>query len=419
MGACLSVDGPPILEAVNGDQNAYKARYVEDRSIGEGAFGTVKLVRDISNNNTQYACKALPKVATVHDNTMYPPVRPEILKAEVDMLKKLGGGHYCIRLKAVYETPLAILLVTEYCTGGEMFHYLAALKEDLRMQDVSRIFFQLLDAVNHCANYKVLHRDIKPANIMFVSEQPGSDLRLIDFGTGSMKHKNKDDMRHTTFTGTPFYSAPEVFQNDYDNMVDVWSAGVSIYVLVSGYPADVLQKAFDTLLDDKRNDIKTLPKLPQDLPEPFYDMLDQVLAVSASKRKSAKEALKHPFALLHKGAPEVDVDVGGTNEEEETPATDDVLTPLVQTKDRKQRMRSIRLQGSVKRHAFSQGFARFERALTVLLATVLDEDELRFLLDDLNAVDVGNDHPEGVKLQAIPVNQLKDVLATELRKPQV
>ena len=75
--------------------------------------------------------------------------------------------------------------MTEYCSGGEMIQYVNKSYSDtgLRINDVSRIAFQLIDAVDHCAKHNVIHRDIKPENIMFLNGKKGPVLRLIDFGS--------------------------------------------------------------------------------------------------------------------------------------------------------------------------------------------------------------------------------------------
>ena len=117
--------------------------------------------------------------------------------------------------------------------------YVASQNDDLRTEDISRISYQLLTAIDHCAQHNILHRDLKAENIMFTSTEAGAELRVIDFGSGCMDNKSderwsKDGAvfgRHTTYAGTAFYSSPEMFRNIYTQKTDVFSAGVSLYVL--------------------------------------------------------------------------------------------------------------------------------------------------------------------------------------------
>ena len=88
---------------------------------------------------------------------------------------------------------------------------------------------QLFKAINHCHASGVVHRDIKPENIMITDS---GSVRLIDFGLSKV---NKGDKRLTTIAGTPFYMAPEVLDGNYGAKADIWSLGVLLYVLVSGY----------------------------------------------------------------------------------------------------------------------------------------------------------------------------------------
>jgi len=88
------------------------------------------------------------------------------LKMEIDILKVLNGQAYNLLLESIYESPSKVYVVTEICSGGEMLEYAGNnFKEGLRTEDVSRMAFQLLSAVDHCDRYNILHRDIKPENI--------------------------------------------------------------------------------------------------------------------------------------------------------------------------------------------------------------------------------------------------------------
>ena len=376
MGLCFSGSRSHMIEQPDGDEEAFHARFLEDQTLGEGEFGVVKLVHD--KQDTPYACKILRKGVTFKDNTIYSPIKPEVLRGEVEMLRavRVPAGsssssnnsnsnstiqNYCLQLIAIYETARHILMVTEFCGGGEMMEYVAARtqQDDLTTQDVSRIAYQLLSAVDHCAKHDIIHRDIKPENCMFVSKQPKADLRLIDFGSGtigSMRvHKDPVDPTdpniHTTFAGSAFYISPEMFQHKYTQRTDVWSAVVTIYVLVAGYPADELQKAFNMLQTSgsKRN-LRNLPNIPENLPESFFEFLEGGLVYRYKKRPSAGELLQYEFIQAHKTMTaipnEENDDTVGLSLDDVADAVSNMAPPPTE----KDSVRNTSLRGSVVRH---------------------------------------------------------------------
>lgn len=74
---------------------------------------------------------------------------------------------------------------------------------------------------------------------MFCTNKRDSELRLIDFGSGTLDNngspQQNDVDEHHTFAGSAFYISPEMFQKMYTTKTDVWSAGATLYVLVAGY----------------------------------------------------------------------------------------------------------------------------------------------------------------------------------------
>jgi len=73
----------------------------------------------------------------------------------------------------------------------------------------------------------IMHRDLKPENIILKSEN-GFEIVIADFGFASFKGKNLLFKR----CGTPGYVAPEILEDrEYDEKVDIFSAGVIFYIL--------------------------------------------------------------------------------------------------------------------------------------------------------------------------------------------
>jgi serine/threonine protein kinase len=161
----------PIISMSAGGEKEYLERYHESTVLGQGEFGLVKLIHDVKSDeylaNRPLAVKYLRKGFQFRDNTIYSPVKREVLRGEVEMLRRLNGECYTLRLIDVYESNSAIYIITEYCEGGEMLSWASNAFADargggLRTEDVSRISHQLWSAVDHCARHRVIHRDIKP-----------------------------------------------------------------------------------------------------------------------------------------------------------------------------------------------------------------------------------------------------------------
>ena len=161
---------PKLLNHTNGDGKDFLEAYDVDRVIGQGEFGVVKIVFSKQNDPKQQnpiACKILRKGMQFKDNTLYSAIKPHVLQTECGILQKLGGKHHNLKLVGIYESPSTLYILTEYMTGGDMFEYVSQYYgateggEGLRTEDVSRMSFQLLDAVNHCAKHGIIHRDIK------------------------------------------------------------------------------------------------------------------------------------------------------------------------------------------------------------------------------------------------------------------
>lgn len=150
---------------------------------------------------------------------------------EMSILKNLDHPNI-LKLFEVFEDQQKYQLVTEYCFGGELFDEILKIG-CFSEKNAATIIEQVLLAVSYCHQIGVVHRDLKPENILIDKEQ-NNILKVIDFGTAVIYNKNTDLLEGVK--GTSYYIAPEVLQSKYDERCDVWSIGVMLYILLSGYP---------------------------------------------------------------------------------------------------------------------------------------------------------------------------------------
>lgn len=153
-----------------------------------------------------------------------------------------------LKLYEYFEDAKNVYLITELCTGGELFDRI--IKEEFFSERVAaKIFKQILQPLNYCHSQGIAHRDLKPENFLFETDDPDSDLKVIDFGLSKIlknpqlqdglanqKANVKDLDRMNTRAGTPNYISPEVLAGNYGVECDLWSAGCILYILLCGYP---------------------------------------------------------------------------------------------------------------------------------------------------------------------------------------
>lgn len=98
---------------------------------------------------------------------------------------------------------------------------------------MKEISYQILKTIQFLHKHKICHRDIKPENILY--DEANKNIKIIDFGISKnlMERGRRKEM--LTITGTLYYRAPEMFDGGgYDEMVDLWALGVTIYKLMTG-----------------------------------------------------------------------------------------------------------------------------------------------------------------------------------------
>ena len=84
--------------------------------------------------------------------------------------------------------------------------------------------------MNYIHTNKIAHRDIKAENILVRECGDYYQVKVIDWGLGAIAG---DQLNRKC--GTPEYCAPEVLTGAYSLSCDMWSLGVLVYIMLSGY----------------------------------------------------------------------------------------------------------------------------------------------------------------------------------------
>ncbi|CAN0001482.1 unnamed protein product, partial [Phaeothamnion confervicola] len=147
-----------------------------DKELGHGHYGVVRKCENRATGEI-LAIKTIKK-AKVH--------RIELLKREIEILRTVEHPTI-IQLVDVYEDDNHLHLVTELCTGGELFDRIIAKTESeeghYSERDAARLVHKMLMAIEYCHNeHNICHRDLKPENFLFKSADSEDGLKIIDFG---------------------------------------------------------------------------------------------------------------------------------------------------------------------------------------------------------------------------------------------
>ena len=123
----------------------------------------------------------------------------EVLKREIEILKEVKHPNI-IALVDVFEDNKYLHLVTELCTGGELFDRIIAKTHSAEghfsEHDAAMLVADILDAIAYCHDKKgIVHRDLKPENFLFLTEDEKSPIKIIDFGLSRHNDANQGIMK--------------------------------------------------------------------------------------------------------------------------------------------------------------------------------------------------------------------------------
>ena len=272
--------------------------YTIGKKLGEGSYGEVRLVIH-KNSGLSRAMKSIKK-----ENL--PKEEQTSLINEVNLLKSTDHANI-LKIFDLYEDKRNYYIITEYCSGGELYDRIKKLHTFTEKQ-AALLMKQILSSVNYLHSNGIVHRDLKAENILFESTDSNSGIKIIDFG---ISRKILKGQMLSERIGTPFYIAPEVLTKSYNEKCDIWSCGVILYILLCGYPpfngADD-KKIFKAISAGNVKFYRTFFIKPaedwDDISTEAKNLIRRMLTVDPLKRISASEALNHDWIVSkHKSVP--------------------------------------------------------------------------------------------------------------------
>lgn len=165
-------------------------------------------------------------------------------------MKRIGFHRNILRLYQVMQSDRHVMLVTEYCGGGEIFDQLVA-NGRMSEKNARLYFLQIIEAVIYLHSAGIVHRDLKAENLLLTA-----DYKLVKLGDFGFSNYYSHDNLLATWCGSPPYAAPELFEGKQYNgpKADIWSLGVVLYVLVCGalpFDGNTLQSLKSRVLSGK------------------------------------------------------------------------------------------------------------------------------------------------------------------------
>ncbi len=268
-------------------------REYKEQALPSGArIGPYRLIRHLKQGgmSTVYlACHILTrafvaiKVIDSHSVDLY------MMYREMEITQALEHEHIIPCLDAG-QYGRYYYLVMPYLRGGTLED---KLNEGLpTLEETCIVLEQLTSALAYIHSFGILHRDIKPANILFDQD---NNLYLTDFGIVSWLGEKPGYDGH--MLGTPHFVAPEIFEGHVDVRSEVYSVGILLYQMLTGY------LPFDGASDQKicQHQIETQPLAPSffnpSLPRPIERVILRSLEKDPSRRYQTVEDLLHAFQM--------------------------------------------------------------------------------------------------------------------------
>ncbi|KAE9529783.1 hypothetical protein AGLY_011879 [Aphis glycines] len=255
-----------------------------DEELGHGSFKTVFRGLDTQTGVAVAWCELQENKLTKTERARF--------REEAEMLKGLQHPNI-VRFYDYWEVSLTkrkyIVLVTELMTSGTLKTYLRRFKK-INPKVLKSWCRQIVKGLSflHSRTPPIIHRDLKCDNI-FITGTTGC-VKIGDLGLATLKNRSFAK----SVIGTPEFMAPEMYEEHYDESVDVYAFGMCMLEMATSEypytectgPAQIYKKVI--------SGVKPLSFDKIENPE-IKDIIESCIKLKKEERPSIKELLAHDF----------------------------------------------------------------------------------------------------------------------------
>ena len=277
----------------------------EDLPLGSGRYASIFPARrkeaDVGKSNC--ALKVIDK------NEFWRLVikgreRPDTIVRELVVQSTLtatfGTKPTLLQIRGFFETSDKVVIELELLDGKDLFDYISS-KGVLEEEETAFIGRDILIALDNMNQAGIAHRDIKPANILMATcdeSKYGISVKIGDFGMSTLI--GVDGLVRGR-CGSPGYVAPEIFKagpgEGYGNQVDIFSAGVTLYLMLCGYEPFYGETEKELIKANKNAELEFPESEWGKISSEARDLVYRMLETDPEERITAKDALEHPWIV--------------------------------------------------------------------------------------------------------------------------
>ncbi|XP_075237141.1 uncharacterized protein LOC142333647 [Lycorma delicatula] len=262
---------------------------LDEEPFAQGAFASVRKVRNLETGQV-YAAK-------FSNRTRYGENSTAEIYHEIALLSLCSPSPRIVKLHDVFQTSDEIIIVMEFAPGGDM----QTIIDDNIVPfeaDVVRFVQHVVEGLVYMHHRKIAHLDIKPQNLVMMGDFPDCDVKVCDF---EISRIILDGTQIRELLGTPEYVAPEILHYEPITLAaDMWSLGVTVYVLLTGFSPFGGETDQETFLNISQARLDFPEELFEDVSEDAQDFIKKLLVRNPKGRMTAKECLRHPWLANNK-----------------------------------------------------------------------------------------------------------------------